>query len=225
MRPAAFMGMASVVMLVLASMAECRADGAPAAPLPFRALRDNAPPAADLPEPTLPKAFDGYLDAPPFSVVPRKDHLTYYPCSACHGVLTPNAEPRKLTGAPHPAALDHGNGRIWCLDCHTLRDRDHLHTLSGQPVDFDQAYLVCGQCHFNRQKDWYFGAHGKRADNWRGARVIYNCTVCHDPHSPGLKPRAPGKPPPVRAGLAPMPEAQADPTAAGDSPTRSGARR
>lgn len=118
--------------------------------------------------------------------------------------MTPNPTPRKLVAAPHPAALDHGRGRIWCLDCHQLKDRDHLHTLAGEPVDFDAAYLVCGQCHFNRQRDWYFGAHGKRVGNWRGERVIYSCTACHDPHSPSLKPRAPSPPPPVRAGLKPM---------------------
>lgn len=181
------------------SMAAIGAD----APVPaFRPLRDNAPPG--MPEPTTPTEFSGYPGAPPFSVIPRKDHLTFFPCSACHAVLPPNPQPRKLIAAPHPAALDHGKGRIWCLDCHQLKDRDHLHTLAGQPVDFDEAYLVCGQCHFNRQKDWYFGAHGKRAANWQGERVIYNCTACHDPHSPSLKPRAPSKPPPIRAGLKPM---------------------
>jgi hypothetical protein len=172
-------------------------------PPTFRSLRDNLPSA--MPEPTEPAAFAGYAGAPPFTVVPRKDQLTFFPCSACHAALTPNPVPRKLVAAPHPAALQHGNGRIWCLDCHQLKDRDHLHTLAGQPVDFDQAYLVCGQCHFNRQKDWYFGAHGKRVANWAGQRVIYNCTFCHDPHSPGLKPRAPSAAPPVRAGLRPMP--------------------
>jgi hypothetical protein len=178
------------------------ASNTPSPPPPFRSLRENAP--AGMPAPTEPRTFSGYPGAPPFSVVPRRDKLTYYPCTACHAAMTPNPEPRKLA-SPHPAALDHGNGRIWCLDCHQLKDRDHLHTLSGQPVDFDQAYLVCGQCHFNRQNDWYFGAHGKRVANWRGERVIYNCTFCHDPHSPGLKARAPSKPPPVRAGLQPMP--------------------
>jgi len=175
---------------------------APSSPTPFRSLRDNAP--ATTPAPTEPRAFSGYADTPPFRVVPRKDHLTFFPCTACHAALTPNPTPRKLVVAPHPAALDHGRGRIWCLDCHQLKDRDHLHTFAGEPVDFDDAYLVCGQCHFNRQRDWYFGAHGKRADNWRGQRLIYDCTACHDPHSPSLKARAPSPPPPVRAGLSPV---------------------
>jgi hypothetical protein len=189
-------------MLALGARADAASEAATSQPPPtHRSLRDNAP--NDNPEPTEPRAFTGYPGAPAFSVVPQKDQLTYFPCSACHNVLPPNPQPRKLN-APHPAALLHGNGRIWCLDCHQLKDRDWLHTLAGQPVDFNDAYLVCGQCHFNRQKDWYFGAHGKRVANWRGERVIYNCTHCHDPHDPTLKPRAPGKPPPVRAGLEPM---------------------
>jgi hypothetical protein len=174
-------------------------DQAP--PPPFRSLRDNLP--AGRPKPTAPQEFSGYPDAPAFTVVPRVEHLTFFPCSTCHAVLPPDPEPRKLAGAPHPAALDHGKGRFWCLECHQLKDRDHLHTLAGRSVDFNDAYLVCGQCHFDRQKDWYFGAHGKRADNWLGPRVIYNCTACHDPHSPAVKPRAPNRAPPVRVGLMP----------------------
>ena len=68
-------------------------------------------------------------------------------------------------------------------------------------MDFDEAYLVCGQCHFNRQRDWYLGGHGKRVGNWQGERTLYSCTHCHDPHDPITKPREPSKAPPVRAGL------------------------
>lgn len=171
-------------------------------PTLLRPLRENVP--FEMPEPLEPQAFSGYASAPPFSVVPRIDQLMFYPCSNCHAALKPNPLPRKLIAAPHPAALRHGKGRFWCLTCHTLNDRDHLHTLTDQPVSFDDAYLVCGQCHFNRQKDWYFGGHGKRLANWRGERVIYSCTFCHDPHDPTLKPRAPSPPPPVRAGLRAM---------------------
>jgi hypothetical protein len=187
----------------------------PTAPETHRALRDNVP--AGMPAPTEPKPFDGYPGAPPFTVVPQKDKLTWFPCTACHAAMTPNPEPR-LLHSPHPAALAHGNGRFWCLTCHQLKPRDELHTLSGQAVDFNDAYLVCGQCHFNRQKDWYFGAHGKRVGNWKGPREIYNCTHCHDPHSPTLKPRAPEGPPPVRAGLKQMPAWTAEPGSAGSGP-------
>ena len=180
----------------------------PTAP-PHRQLRLNLVPETP-PAPTEPQVFDGYPQAPPFKVVPQKDKLTFYPCSQCHKFMTPNPEPRKLEAAPHPAAMQHGAGRIWCLNCHLIDDRDYLHTLKNQKVDFDEAYLVCGQCHFNRQKDWYLGGHGKRAYNWQGERMIYSCTHCHDPHDPVTKPREPHKVPPVRAGLQRMPAADRD---------------
>jgi hypothetical protein len=177
--------------------------GAPVTVLTHRPLRANQPPPAE-PTPTPPETFAGYPDAPAFTVVPRKAELALFPCSQCHKLLPLNTQPRLLVNAPHNAALVHGNGRMWCLDCHQGNDRDVLHTVSGTKVDFDQSYLVCGVCHSARQRDWYYGAHGKRVANWKGAREIYSCTHCHDPHSPSLKPRAPSKPPPVRAGLSPM---------------------
>jgi hypothetical protein len=175
-----------------------------------RPLRENQPPAT--PEPTEPRSFNGYPDAPAFSVVARKPQLALYPCSQCHKVLPLNTQPRKLVAAPHAAALPHGNGRFWCLDCHQGNDRDVLHTIGGAKVDFDQSYLLCGQCHSARQRDWFFGAHGKRVAGWQGDRQLYSCTHCHDPHNPVIAPRQASKPPPVRAGLAPMVRVHDSPT-------------
>ncbi len=193
-----------VLLIALCAVPRVAAQtGAPAAsttPAPtHRSLRSNSADAPP-PEPTTPGEFHGYAGAPPFTVVPQKDGLVFFPCSGCHAAMQPNPVPR-LLAAPHPAALNHGAGRLWCLDCHQTKDRDQLHTIAGKPVDFNDAYLVCGQCHFRQQKEWYFGAHGKRVANWKGQREIYNCTHCHDPHAPALKPRAPSPPPPVRAGL------------------------
>ena len=167
-----------------------------------RPLRENQPPV--LGEAAEPEVFNGYAAAPPFTVVSRKDHLVLFPCSQCHKVLPLNATPRKLSGAPHNNSLAHGLGRMWCLDCHLGTDRDSLHGVNGAKIDFDKSYLLCGQCHSARQRDWYFGAHGKRVAGWQGERQLYSCTHCHDPHNPLLQPRAPSKPPPVRAGLAAM---------------------
>lgn len=144
--------------------------------------------------------FPGYPDAPPFQVVPRRDDLFFYPCKQCHEFMDPNDQVRDLA-APHDIELVHGDGRMWCLQCHSMVDRDMLWTLLREPVDFDEAYVVCGGCHANRQKDWYYGAHGKRVSGWRGERLLYNCTQCHDPHSPSIKPRKALAPPPVRARL------------------------
>jgi len=134
------------------------------------------------------------------SGVPRKDDLFFYPCTQCHAAMEPNPEIRPLN-AIHDSDLEHGRGRIWCLSCHDLENRDYLRTLLAELVDFDEAHLVCGGCHANRHKDWYFGAHGKRIGNLQGDRTLYNCTHCHDAHSPAIKDRAPKPAPPVRAGL------------------------
>ena len=206
------MALLAVALLLLAlapgraADAAASAAGTPASAAPtHRPLRDNVPPRG--PEPMDPEAFAGYPAAPPFTVTPRQQALVLLPCSQCHNpkVLPLNTTPRKLVGAPHNATLKHGKGRFWCLDCHQGNDRDNLHTIGGTKVGFDQSYLVCGQCHSARQRDWYFGGHGKRVAGWGvSERQVYACTHCHDPHEPLIQPRAPSKPPPLRAGLAPM---------------------
>jgi hypothetical protein len=179
------------------------ATAASAAPT-HRPLRQNRP-ALGLPAPTEPEVFTGIAGAPAYSVLARKPALALYPCSQCHKVLPLNTQPRKLVAAPHPAALTHGQGRMWCLDCHQGTDRDVLHTIHGSKVDFNESQNLCGQCHSARHRDWAFGAHGKRVAGWGGGdRQLYACTHCHDPHNPVLQPRAPSAPPPVRAGLDPM---------------------
>ena len=187
--------------------ADTAAGAAPAAPT-HRPLRENQP--SSVPEPTEPGTFSGYPGAQPFSVVPRRDQLSLYPCSQCHNALPLNNKVRKLDAAPHAAALQHGGGRMWCLDCHEGKDRDVLHSLAGAKIDFNESSLLCGQCHSARYKDWIFGAHGKRVAGWQGERQLYACTHCHDPHNPVIQPRAPAKAPPVRAGLAPMNGARAN---------------
>lgn len=150
--------------------------------------------------------FQGYEHAPPFSVVSREEKLTFYPCDTCHNLIPVNPTPRKLEASPHQIEFNHGGGRFWCLSCHHTDERNHLRTLDGaRKLEFDEAYLVCGQCHANRQKDWYFGAHGKRVANWHGERQLHNCTHCHDAHDPRIKPRKPQPPPPVRSGLSRVP--------------------
>jgi formate-dependent nitrite reductase cytochrome c552 subunit len=163
-----------------------------------RPLRSN-PPDDEAPQ-QPPPSFEGYADVPEFGVVPRSEHLNFYPCEDCHAVMPVNTTRRQLY-SPHPGTLDHGAGRIWCLDCHAGENRNALKTLAGEEVGFDEAYQVCGQCHYQPQKDWFYGAHGKRVGNWQGERELYNCTHCHNPHDPAVRPRAPESPPPVRSGL------------------------
>lgn len=144
--------------------------------------------------------FTGYPGAPHSTVVPRKDDLFFYPCDQCHATMEPNPEIREID-AFHDSEIDHGRGRIWCLSCHDLEERNYLRTLLGELVDFDDAHLVCGGCHSGQHRDWFFGAHGKRVANWQGQRTLYSCTHCHNPHNPAIEARKPMPPPPVRAGL------------------------
>jgi len=147
-----------------------------------------------------PLRFEGYPDAPEVFVVPRKDDLFFYPCDQCHASMEANPEIRELDTVHH-AEIEHGRGRIWCLSCHDLENRNNLRTLLNEPVDFDEAHLVCGGCHSSRHKDWMFGAHGKRVAEWQGERTQYNCTHCHDAHNPAIEARAPKPAPRARAGL------------------------
>ncbi|MBK6472723.1 MAG: cytochrome C [Betaproteobacteria bacterium] len=128
----------------------------------------------------------------------------------CHDLQKVNLKVRQLKasvppdGPPHAAVQKHGDGQMWCLDCHKPKPRDQLRTLNGQDVDFDDSSRLCAQCHSARHRDWAFGGHGKRVEGWTGERQIYACVHCHDPHDPRILPRAASKPPPVRAGLLPM---------------------
>jgi hypothetical protein len=161
-----------------------------------------SPSLAREPDPTEKTPASPGPGAAAFQVVPRLSGLTYYPCSACHEFMTPNTGIRELD-SPHPATLEHGDDRMWCLTCHNLEERDYLTNLLGQKIEFDDAASVCASCHAQRHKDWVLGAHGKRQASWRGQRVIYGCPQCHDPHSPTIKPRAAQAVPPLRKGLEP----------------------
>jgi hypothetical protein len=155
--------------------------------------------AADSPPNSPFSGFQGYANASAFTVAPRPSPLPNYPCSMCHQFRTPDPTPRPLE-VKHPE-LDHGKGDIWCTACHSQQQPDLLINEAGQPVAYDDVYLVCGRCHGNKRKDWYFGVHGKRVANWQGERELYNCVRCHNPHQPAIQPRKPQPPPPVRAGL------------------------
>lgn len=140
--------------------------------------------------------------APKFKVEARKDtELEYYPCMECHEDEEPNPVERELEEEHDDILLEHGGGRLWCTTCHHLEQRDYLRSLKNKLIDFDQPYRLCGQCHFQRQKDWFFGGHGKRLGNWKGERTLRLCPACHNPHSPSIKAAVPNPPPELRKGL------------------------
>lgn len=127
----------------------------------------------------------------PFRVLSRKEKIERYPCAGCHGGAKVTA--RKGLELTHGTiTLKHGQiGSLACIDCHSQKDRNVVEDKKGNAIDFDHSYLLCGQCHFRQKSDWLGGAHGKRARYWAGERVIFNCTTCHNPHSPRFARRFP----------------------------------
>ena len=127
-----------------------------------------------------------------FKILARKKNIERYPCSSCHnGKPVAARDGEALTHGS--VSIDHGRegSSLSCIDCHYRDDKDFLEDKKGQKIDFDHSYLLCGQCHFRQKRDWLGGAHGKRVTYWAGARVVYNCTTCHNPHAPRFAKRFP----------------------------------
>jgi len=111
-------------------------------------------------------------------------------CKTCHKEIR---EPKHKN-----IVLHHAENQRGCLDCHDPDNRDVLRLANGQPVSFAESYLLCGQCHGTKLRDWKEGLHGKRTGMWDGDREYFLCVHCHrNPHAPHFPPMEP-VPPPLR---------------------------
>jgi hypothetical protein len=131
-----------------------------------------------------------------FQVAPPPFSEDIFPCSECHSEMEVNSQRRELD-FHEDIIFRHDEENRWCLDCHDARDRDRLHLADGRLLDFNRSYLLCGQCHGPKYRDWRNGVHGLRTGEWNGEKRYLLCAHCHDPHSPGFKKIAP-EPPPMR---------------------------
>jgi hypothetical protein len=133
-------------------------------------------------------------------IKPRSDKLAQMPACgiACHNGIGPAFVPPTLpnTKKPHPIPtmqamvpdlqnLQHGRGKIWCMDCHHATKRNKLVDNFGDPVSFDEPQWLCGKCHGDKFRDWSDGIHGKRIGEWAstGKKRWFTCTECHNPHN------------------------------------------
>jgi hypothetical protein len=129
-------------------------------------------------------------------VKPRTDKLPLAAtCStACHNGTYPPGFPKSNKPVPIPTMeammpdaknLQHGRGRIWCLDCHHTTKRNMLVDHFGNPISLDQPQLLCGKCHGDKLRDWRDGIHGKRIGEFasNGKKRWFTCTECHNPHN------------------------------------------
>ena len=145
-----------------------------------------------------------FMGVAPFKVIPSKKDPEMHPCLDCHEWAKSDLTPRLLKEPHDNFKLKHGlhgKGEFWCFTCHHLEGDGGLRTLEGLKLSFDEAYIVCSQCHAQEARDWYFGGHGKRVENWRGTRKIMNCTACHYQHGPSLEARKPLPGPTMRMGM------------------------
>ncbi len=114
--------------------------------------------------------------------------------TACHNGTYPPGFPTSKAPVPIPTMeamlpeikdLQHGRGKIWCLDCHHSTKRDKLVDHFGEPISFDQPQLLCGKCHGDKLRDWRDGIHGKRIGDFTstGKKRWFTCPECHNPHN------------------------------------------
>ncbi len=127
---------------------------------------------------------------------PRSTKLTFLAqCgTACHNGTYPKGFPKDKHPVPIPTMeamvpdvkdLQHGRGRIWCLDCHHNTQRNMLVDHFGEPISIDQSQMLCGKCHGDKLRDWRDGIHGKRIGDFTstGKKRWFTCTECHNPHN------------------------------------------
>ena len=114
-------------------------------------------------------------------------------CRHCHeGHL-----PSEMFGEIRPGAhwhiqMEHAPGHLMnCQTCH-VKDQVWLFHAGQEQVDANNAPRMCLGCHFEQERDWELGAHGKRVTGWQYERGIHSCVDCHNPHRPGLKKSWPG---------------------------------
>ena len=135
---------------------------------------------------------DATADASQYPTPPPPFSPGIYPCTRCHDKPDDyNATPRTLTLQHTNIKLDHGPREQWCYDCHNPTDRDKLRLAGGRLVPFEQSYLLCGQCHGEKLRDWRLGVHGRRTGCWNGQREYLLCVSCHNQHSPHFAPIVP----------------------------------
>ena len=118
----------------------------------------------------------------------------YLPCRDCHEKGDPiNREVRELDDEHDEMAFGHGD--LWCYQCHDKGNQQRLHLSDGTPLEFEDSWQLCTQCHGKKLADWRAGVHGKRTGYWWGPKEYRTCVVCHEPHSPSFKSLKPERPP------------------------------
>lgn len=131
-----------------------------------------------------------------FYITDRKSKIKRFKCSECHSKSIPELKATNKTGvkAHENIQLNHATlAELNCTSCHPSQNLDHLKSNLNAPIDFNESFKVCAQCHSSQYKDWLGGAHGKRVKGWVNPRISHTCVDCHNPHSPKFEKRFPAR--------------------------------
>lgn len=124
-----------------------------------------------------------------FIIPERKGQIRSYACTECH---TKSVEQMQNLPDGQKAHWDiklvHADDNTMnCATCHNGDDMDNLQSLTGNTIDFNRSYKLCGQCHDKQFEDWKGGAHGKQIGGWAPPRASMTCVNCHNAHDPGFE--------------------------------------
>lgn len=130
-----------------------------------------------------------------FLIPERKGELKSFACTECHTKPMHQMQSKDSTKKAHwNIKLNHADlGTMNCVTCHNGDNPDALKSLTGKPIDFNNSYKLCSQCHQKQYKDWTGGAHGKRIGGWAPPRASMTCVNCHNPHAPSFDTRWPAR--------------------------------
>jgi formate-dependent nitrite reductase cytochrome c552 subunit len=131
-----------------------------------------------------------------FYITDRKSKIKKFKCSECHSKSIPELKATNLKGAKahNDIQLNHATpDQLNCNSCHPTQNLDNLKSNLNAPIDFNQSFKVCAQCHSSQYKDWLGGAHGKRVKGWVNPRISNTCVDCHNPHNPKFEVRKPAR--------------------------------
>lgn len=129
-----------------------------------------------------------------FLIPERKSQITSYACTECHSKPLAQMQSKDAKKAHWDIKLEHANQNTMnCMTCHNPNNMDHLKSLTGNDIDFNNSYNLCSQCHTKQFEDWKGGAHGKRIGGWAPPRASMTCVNCHNPHKPHFESKWPAR--------------------------------
>ena len=128
-----------------------------------------------------------------FLIPERKSQIKSYACTECHSKSLAELQDKQVGKKAHwDIKLNHANENTMnCTTCHNGDNMDNLKSITNMPIDFNQSYKLCSQCHTKQFDDWAGGAHGKKMGGWAPPRASLTCVNCHNPHKPHFEKRWP----------------------------------